>query len=115
MTGVPIFHIIFCAFICSIVSSGGTRIAQWYSVGLRAGLSGVRIPAGLGISLITTASRTALGPTQPPIKYVTEAPSMDVKRPGREADHFPPSSVEVQNAWRYTSVPPIRLHGAVLS
>jgi hypothetical protein len=38
-----------------------------------------------------------------------------VKRPGREADHSPPSSAEVKNAWRYASTPPIRLHGVVLS
>jgi hypothetical protein len=29
----------------------------------------------------------------------------EVKRPGREADHSPPSSAEVQNAWNYTSTP----------
>jgi hypothetical protein len=28
-----------------------------------------------------------------------------VKRPGREADHSPPSSAEVKNAWSYTSIP----------
>jgi hypothetical protein len=38
-----------------------------------------------------------------------------VKRPGREADHSPPSSAEVKNTWSYTSTPPIRLHGVVLS
>jgi hypothetical protein len=27
-----------------------------------------------------------------------------IKRPGREADHSPPSSVEVKNAWSYTRV-----------
>jgi hypothetical protein len=41
--------------------------------------------------------------------------SLGVKRPGREADHSPPSSAEVKNAWNYTSTPPIRLHGVVLS
>jgi hypothetical protein len=35
----------------------------------------------------TTASRTVLGPTQPPIQWVPEALSLGVKRPGREADH----------------------------
>jgi hypothetical protein len=35
--------------------------------------------------------------------------------PGSEADHSPPSSAEVKNAWIYTSIPPIRLHGVVLS
>jgi hypothetical protein len=29
-----------------------------------------------------------------------------VKRPCREADHLPPSSAEVKNAWSYTSTPP---------
>jgi hypothetical protein len=32
-----------------------------------------------------------------------------VKRPGREADHSPPSSAEVKNAWYYTSIPPYAL------
>jgi hypothetical protein len=55
--------------------------------------------------LFTTASRTALGPTQPPIQWVPGALSLGVKRPVREADHSPPSSAEVKNAWRYTSTP----------
>jgi hypothetical protein len=46
-----------------------------------------------------------------------------VKRPGREADHTPPSSAEVNddnnnnnnNAWSYTSTHPIRLHGVILN
>jgi hypothetical protein len=67
------------------------------------------------IFLFTTASRTALGPTQPPIQCVTGALSLGVKRPGRESDHSPPSSDEVKNAWSYTSTPTIRLHGVVLS
>jgi hypothetical protein len=28
------------------------------------------------------------------------------KWPGREADHSPPTSIEVKNAWIYTSTPP---------
>jgi len=36
-------------------------------------------------------------------------------RPGREADHSPPSSAEDENAWNYTSTPPICLHGVVLT
>jgi hypothetical protein len=31
--------------------------------------------------------------------------SLGVKRTGREADHSPPSSAEVNNAWRYTFTP----------
>jgi hypothetical protein len=54
---------------------------------------------------IPTMSRTALGPTQPPIQQASGALSLGVKRPGRETDHSPPSSTEVRNAWRYTSTP----------
>jgi hypothetical protein len=45
---------------------------------------------------LTTASKTALGPTQPPIQWVPGAPSLGVKWPGREADHSPPTSAEVK-------------------
>jgi hypothetical protein len=49
----------------------------------------------LGIFLFT-ASRTALGPTHPPIQWVKGARSLGIKRPGREADHSPPSSAVVK-------------------
>jgi hypothetical protein len=60
---------------------------------------------GLGIFLFATACRPALGPTQSPIQWVPGTLSPSVKRPVREADHLPPSSTEVKNAWRYTSTP----------
>jgi hypothetical protein len=72
------------------------------------------ISTGMGIFLFTTASRMALGPTQPPIQLVSGALSLGVKRPGCEADHSHPSSAEVRNAWSYTSNPPIRLHARCL-
>jgi hypothetical protein len=53
--------------------------------------------------LITTSSRPALGPTQPPIQWVPGTLSTAVKRPGREADHSPPPCTEFENAWSYTS------------
>jgi len=37
-----------------------------------------------------------LGPTQPPIQWVTRALSLGVKRLWREADHSPPSSAEIK-------------------
>jgi hypothetical protein len=40
---------------------------------------------------------------------------LGLKRPVREADHSPPSSAEVKNAWNYTSTLPISLHGVVLN
>jgi hypothetical protein len=69
---------------------------------------------GLRIFLFTAVSRPALGPTQPPIQWVSRALSKGVKRPVHEADHSPPSSAKVKNAWSYISTPPIRLCGAQL-
>jgi hypothetical protein len=43
------------------------------------------------------SSRPVLGPTQPPIKWVTGALSPGIKRPGREADHSSPTSAEVKD------------------
>jgi hypothetical protein len=53
---------------------------------------------GFRIFLFTTVSRPAVGPAKPP-GY------LGVKRPGRKADHSPPSSAEVKNALSYTSTP----------
>jgi hypothetical protein len=77
-----------------LVSSGHFRII---------GVLGPDFRQGLGIFLFTTASRTALGSTQPPIQWVTGSLSLEVKRPGSEAEHSPPSSAEVKNEWSYTS------------
>jgi hypothetical protein len=78
---------------------------------------------GLGIFLFTTAPRPAQGPTQAPIQCVPGAFSLGVKLPGREALHLPLlsafmalCSVKAQEQlYLYTSAPPIRLHGVVLS
>jgi hypothetical protein len=86
-------------------------------VGPRAGLdSAVGIATGYGIDkrgrssspcrVFSTSSRPALGPTQRPIQWVTGALSPEVKRPGREADHSPPSNAEFKKTWVYTSTPP---------
>jgi hypothetical protein len=60
---------------------------------------------GIGIFLLTTVSRPALGPTQSPIHWVPGALSLGIKRPGCEADHSPPSSAELKNSWSYISTP----------
>jgi len=49
----------------------------------------------MGFFLFATASRPALGYTQPPIQWVPEALTPRVKRLGREADHSSPSNTEV--------------------
>jgi hypothetical protein len=58
----------------------------------------VRSPAGGRIFRLTSVSRPALGPTHPPVQRVPGGPSPGGKaRPGRDADHSPPSSVGVEN------------------
>jgi hypothetical protein len=49
------------------------------------------------------------------VQGVPGALSLEVKWPGRVADHSLPSSAEVNNACSYTSTPSIRLHGVVHS
>jgi hypothetical protein len=75
------------------------------AAGWTIGVFGIDSRWGLGIFIFTTASRTALGPTQLPIQWVPGALSLGVKRLGREADHSLPSSAEVKNAWSCTSAP----------
>jgi hypothetical protein len=55
------------------------------------GVLGLDFRRGLEIFLFTTASRTALGPTQPSIQCVSEVLSL-----GREANHSPPSSADIK-------------------
>jgi hypothetical protein len=50
------------------------------------------------IFLLSTASRSTLGPTQPPIQWVSRALSAGVKRQGREADNSPPSNAKAKKS-----------------
>jgi hypothetical protein len=55
-------------------------------------------PAGANIFPLSSVSRPALEPTQPPVQWVPGVRSPGVKtRSGRDADHSPPSSAEVEN------------------
>jgi hypothetical protein len=76
----------------SIRSRGSSLIQRW-AMGWMIGVSSRQ---GLGIFLFTTASKPALGPTQPPIQWVPGALSLGVKRLGRESGHSPASSAEVK-------------------
>jgi hypothetical protein len=93
----------------------GPRQLSGIALGYELDVRGFESRQRLGIFLYITASRLSLGPTQPPVQWVTGTLPLEVKRPGREADHSPPSSAEVKNAWSYTSTPTICLHGVVLS
>jgi hypothetical protein len=53
---------------------------------------------GQRIFSLASVSRPALGPTQPPVQSVPGVLSPGVKaRQGRDADHSPSSSAEVEN------------------
>jgi hypothetical protein len=69
---------------------------QLWTTGWAIGVLGFDSRRGLGIFLFTTASRMALVPTQPPIQCVPGTISMEVRKPGREANHSPPSRAEVK-------------------
>jgi hypothetical protein len=50
----------------------------------------IRFSEGTGLFLFATASRSNLGPTEPPIQWVSEAISTGINWPERGADHSPP-------------------------
>jgi hypothetical protein len=90
-------------------------VSQSVGIALSYGLddwgSTVRFPAGSGKFSLHHRFQNGSGPH--PASY-----SMGTRGsiPGGEAaTHSPPSSAEVKNAWSYTSTPPIRLDGVVLS
>jgi hypothetical protein len=82
-------------------NSEGSRVSSGSIVsdyGLDDRAIGVRTPAGQRIFPLTSVSRPALRPTQPPVQWIPGVLSPGVKaRPGRDADHLPPSSAEVVN------------------
>jgi hypothetical protein len=80
---------------------------SWYSDWLQSGRpKGRSSRTGGGKNFRSSmSSRPALGPTQLPIQWVPGALSLWVKRPGREADHSPPTSAEVKKTWVYMSTP----------
>jgi hypothetical protein len=56
----------------------------------------VLFPAGVRNLLFSVTSRPALGPTQPPMEWVSRALPRWVKRPGHETEDLP-RSIEVNN------------------
>jgi hypothetical protein len=108
------FHIII-TIITTIIKSHDSSVGIALGYGLDDRGSRVQLPAGAGNFSFHHRVQNGSGPTQPPIQWVPRALSLGVKRPGREVDPSPPSSAEVKNLLSYTSTPPVRLHGVVLS
>jgi hypothetical protein len=67
--------------------------------------AGVRFPAMQELFLLFMTSRPALRPAQPPRQWILGAISLGKKQLGREADHSPQSSAEVENGGAISSLP----------
>jgi hypothetical protein len=76
---------------------------------------GVRVPAGAGNFSLHHRIQIDSGAHPASYPMGSSGFSLGVERPGREGDHSHPSSAKVKNARSYTSTPPVRLHGVVLS
>jgi hypothetical protein len=85
-----------------------------WATGWTIGVLGFDSRRWLGIFLSTTASRMALGPTQPLIQWVPEALSLGVERPWCEADHPSPSSAEVKECVKLYLHSPHTPNGVIL-
>jgi hypothetical protein len=82
------------------------RYLSRYSDRLRAALSGFGSRQAARFLLVCIASRPAVGPTQPPIRWVPGAISPGGKVSSHEADHSPLSNAEVKKLWSYTYASP---------
>jgi hypothetical protein len=54
----------------------------------------------------TISFKQALWSTQPPIQWVLQALSLEIKRQGRETDHSLPTNAKGKKTWIYTFTSP---------
>jgi hypothetical protein len=66
---------------------------------------GVKVPVGVRIFSSPRRPARLSGPPNLPSNGYRGALSLGLTRPGRQADHSPPSSAEVKKMWIYTSTP----------
>jgi len=75
-------------------------------------MTGIQFPAGAVMGLFFSSPPRPPRIWGPPILLPSGYGGLfllELKRPGREVDHSPPSSAKVKNAWICTSAPSIRL------
>jgi hypothetical protein len=77
-----------------IGSRGSSVVQRWATSWM---IGGFESRQGLVMFLLTTASIPALGTTQSNIQWVPGALSLELKQPGRETNHSPPSTASM--AW----------------
>jgi hypothetical protein len=82
-----------------------SRFTLFIGCGLNDRGSRVRFPAGAGNFSLHHRVQNGSGAHPASYSVPTGGFSLVIKGPGREADHSPPSSAEVKNAWSYTSTP----------
>jgi hypothetical protein len=96
-----------------MLSIGMEKVSRYSAVGIATSYwlddrgVGVLVPVGVKNFYLSTSSRPALGSTQPPIQLVPGAFSPGIKRPGREADHSPPTNAEVKKTSERRSIHPL--------
>jgi hypothetical protein len=85
------------------------RVKRWravqssrYTDWLRSGRDRSSNPSSDDFSVLHLAQ---LRSTQPPIKRPRRIISSGIKRPARQTDHSPPTSIEANNMWVCTSTP----------
>jgi hypothetical protein len=67
---------------------------------------GIKVRVPVGAIFLSSPGHSDQFWGSPPVQWVPGALSTWVKRLRHEADHSPPTSAEVKNAWIYTSSPP---------
>jgi hypothetical protein len=88
----------FTYHLVAVLGAGAAQAVQCLTTGWTTGRSGFDPRWGQRIFPLASVSRPALGPTQPPVQWVPGVLSPGVKaRQGRDADHSPPCSAEVEN------------------
>jgi hypothetical protein len=94
---------------CLLMSTKRAGIAQSTYRRATSWTARVRFPAGARyFSLLRSVQPTlgpiqpTRGPIQPTVQWLPGAPSLEVKRPGCEADHSPPFTAEIKN---YGAIP----------
>jgi hypothetical protein len=85
--------------------SSDSSVGIALACGLDDRCSRVRFSAGAGNFSLHHRIQNGSGAHPASYPMGTRNFSLGVKQPGREANHSPPSSVEVKNSWSYTSTP----------